>query len=787
MPQYLELPNGSYLELKEGQTAQEGMAVARQLYPDAFGIKPQETVKPQKGGIAGALGLGAESLASSLRTAAGAVTDPEQAAKEALARQQALSEKYAEPTSMERVKKAYEEQGLLSAAKEVASQIPTAIAEQVPQLGTMAGGARLGAMAGTPFGPVGTVAGGVLGAGAALLPQFFGSNIERQAAEQAKAGQPIDINRGTALASAAGQAGLEAAGTAFTLGGRLVSKLTGIPEKALLVGEKNAQKLADERLRDVILKGTAKGFGVELPVELGQQMAERAQAGLSLTDSDALKEYGQTAYQVGLLSPLGAAGRISERAGARQQVAQAQQEETAKAALLAEAQKNTPEALNQLYENFTQLSQRRDELNAQVNELRPKKGATPEERAAYEQAKVERNTFMQQEYAPVAQEYNKRKDAIDTMMAAKQSALETATEQPTAARPLPSDIPGAQPFQLSDVTKLMHEHENLRTALRDAQEEYTKGADVARQRELEAQMEALGARQKEMVNAIHQKGGTHLTEQEFNNALASADKSRLAAMAEGNIELAKKHAATVEDLQARRPHLEELKQFRQQAGQTRELFGGVAPTKTAAQLEQERQTRAEEQERTAYMRGEKPAEEPKAAQVIQPKQLEAVETAKTQAATAQQDLATAAKSKDTDAIYAALNKANQAENAVSRAREDVGRPTLRPAIVDIFDPSNIIRTAIDNGDTKLLNDMAAHSDRTALQQALDKSTDERTKLTNVLEGRWIWLAKSVSVLTCSVKFTMSNNGPSLRMAHIWIVSCKTCTTKAAQLLLNTSG
>ena len=52
MPQYLELPNGSYLELKEGQTAQEGMAVARQLYPEAFGIKKEPEAKPESGFIA---------------------------------------------------------------------------------------------------------------------------------------------------------------------------------------------------------------------------------------------------------------------------------------------------------------------------------------------------------------------------------------------------------------------------------------------------------------------------------------------------------------------------------------------------------------------------------------------------------------------------------------------------------------------------------------------------------------------------------------------------------------
>jgi hypothetical protein len=52
----------------------------------------------------------------------------------------------------------------------------------------------------------------------------------------------------------------------------------------------------------------------EIPNEIFQQMVERAQAGLSITSPDALNEYGSTAYQVGLLAPLGMVGSFSERA-----------------------------------------------------------------------------------------------------------------------------------------------------------------------------------------------------------------------------------------------------------------------------------------------------------------------------------------------------------------------------------------------------------------------------------------------------------------------------------------
>ena len=66
----------------------------------------------------------------------------------------------------------------------------------------MAGGAKAGALAGTAVAPgIGTVIGGALGAGATLLPQLFGSNVERQASEQMAGKEEVDINR---LAAGAG-------------------------------------------------------------------------------------------------------------------------------------------------------------------------------------------------------------------------------------------------------------------------------------------------------------------------------------------------------------------------------------------------------------------------------------------------------------------------------------------------------------------------------------------------------------------------------------------------------
>ena len=292
--------------------------------------------KPKKGLLA-ALGKGAESTLSQTRTgAAGAFGSAEEAARAGIQRGEDIGDKYADQIGTEKVKEAYNKDGVIAAAKEIGRQIPLAIAQQAPNLALGAAGARVGAMAGSPFGPVGSLVGGGLGAAAAFYPMVAGSHIEAQATEQLARGEPINIDKAAAYGSAVPSAGIEAIQQAIPFGGRLISKLVGIPEKAFFgKTAEQAAKLADERLLATLAKGTAKGTAMEIPPEIAQQMIERAQAGKSLSSPDAWREYGETAYQVGLLGPLGAVGRLSERAGARQDVADrqaAEQEAAAQAA-----------------------------------------------------------------------------------------------------------------------------------------------------------------------------------------------------------------------------------------------------------------------------------------------------------------------------------------------------------------------------------------------------------------------------------------------------------------------
>jgi hypothetical protein len=314
------------IEGPAGASQDEVIQAVLAQHPEAGGATPtpEEPAAPQQKGFGAAVGKGIESLISSGRTAFGALTgSPEEAAVEAQQRQEGISRKYADQVSLDKVKEAYEKRGVLPAAGEALSQIPYAIAEQAPQLATMFGGARAGAALGSLAGPVGTVVGGLAGAALPSLVQQFGGNVERQAKEQTERGEPLSIDTGAAGAAAVPQAALDVAGSFIPFGGKLITKLTGIPTSALF-GKSAAQaaKMADERLLTTLAKGTATGALAEIPTEITQQMLERAQAGLSLSDADAMREYGETAYQVGLLAPLGAAGRFSEKSAARQQVAE---------------------------------------------------------------------------------------------------------------------------------------------------------------------------------------------------------------------------------------------------------------------------------------------------------------------------------------------------------------------------------------------------------------------------------------------------------------------------------
>jgi hypothetical protein len=476
MPIYsVKGPDGRIYDVEGPAGASDEQVIA--FLQQHLAASPEQ--KPKEGLIAG-LQKGAESTFSQLRSGIGSlIGSPEEAARAGLERGEDINKRYAQQVSLDKVKQAYADKGLMSAAGEALGQIPYALAEQIPNLVTNIGGARLGALAGAPFGPVGSIIGGGAGLIAPSVLQQLGGNVERQAAE----GQPVSV--GQALPTAVLQGGLDVAGSFIPLGGRLVSKLTGLPVEALL-GRTSAQaaKLAEERLLATLAKGTATGAFVEIPTEVTQQMLQRAQAGLPLTSPDALKEYGETAYQAGLLGPLGAVGRMSEVGGARQQVEQeqmldmrqkriagleqeekdraAQEAEKAQAEQARQEQLKDPEFAMQAEARYNDLQQQFASLREQANsKVDPTDLAGIEARnAARQQLKAFKKT---DEYKSVMDDYQQTASIRDNLKkqreeqtriqteAARQKEIQDQLAVMGQAPGVQQQIPGLEPMETENV------------------------------------------------------------------------------------------------------------------------------------------------------------------------------------------------------------------------------------------------------------------------------------------------------------------------------------------------
>jgi hypothetical protein len=299
MPSYkIDIPGqGSFnvdspAELTDAQAYQ---AVLNQIQQDS---KPIETAGP----IEAAIGS-TKRLVSSGLTGVQLPFSASEAAMEGISRQKDITEKPA--GSLEAVKQAYEQRGFLPAAKEVITQMPGVIAEQVPLVGSMYAGAKAGAMLPVPpqLKPFTMIAGSILGP----LISYAGSSAERKAEEQIARGEKVDVGAAGAFASGAGQAALDR----LSLGLSGLSRVFGVTAKEL--GTSAAEKLAKESFATALAKGTLKTELAEIPTEIAQQAIERYYAGLPITGEEALKEYGEIAYQTSLMGPLGGAGRVYER------------------------------------------------------------------------------------------------------------------------------------------------------------------------------------------------------------------------------------------------------------------------------------------------------------------------------------------------------------------------------------------------------------------------------------------------------------------------------------------
>jgi hypothetical protein len=181
------------------------------------------------------------------------------------------------------------------------------LAESAVPMGIGIGaGMGAGALAGSVVPGIGTVAGAAVGAaGAALsqIPLFYGWNRERQK-EAVQQGIIPEVSESAAFLTAIPQAALEGIADRLLLGtGKLLVK----PGSGLFTG---------------LAKGTGAGIITEVPTEIGQQVLERAQAGLPLDNDEAMQEYTDAAVGAGLIGGGigGVSGGISGRRGAAKEI-----------------------------------------------------------------------------------------------------------------------------------------------------------------------------------------------------------------------------------------------------------------------------------------------------------------------------------------------------------------------------------------------------------------------------------------------------------------------------------
>ena len=379
MAQYLPLPDGTSVTIREGETPKDAWARAQQMYPEAFRLAAAPTQAPESGFVP-ALKSGISSLKSDVAALAGRTGIMDQAAAEKYIQEQADYQKRTfKPTAT------FGEAPVTKTLELLGGSVPY-----------MAAPIAAGALA-----PAGALALGA--AGAASAAQFTGSNLSRQMGEGKALGE-TDIT--AAALAAVPQAALDALSLKMLPGIRSIFGQAG-KEVSKDVAQAIAQQSVKEVAKDYAL-ATGKAMGTEGLTEVGQQALERLQASLSLTDEKARDEYLESliggAVLGGVLSP---AGRYVERgrqakkeeadtlaAAMKQREADAKQREAAL---------TSPEGRLAFVEDYEARQARFQELKDMD---KPGKDATPLQQAEYTEIKKEKSDLGRSLYRDSA-EYKK--------------------------------------------------------------------------------------------------------------------------------------------------------------------------------------------------------------------------------------------------------------------------------------------------------------------------------------------------------------------------------------------
>ena len=306
------LPDGRKITADEGLSEEEVMDVAKKRFPESFNVRrysppvdddssPLEAfgssfTRTTKGIVPGARAFGS--------VLSGDQEGYEAAQKDIAEASEAAMEIAPSLVTTDDISKAYEEDGLLSAAAKSmefgTEQIFSSVGRMAPAMA--AGGA--GALAGSMIAPgVGTLIGGVLGFSGVNLASYLSEDLER--AYEEGAANIEDVEAGKTFAAAAGQTALDNLG--FLVAGAAAAPakaIAGIGAKAAgeSVVRNSARGAAGKFLNRINNTTKTKAFlGTlveEEVAEIGQQALERWQAGLEVSpaDEEAAQEYLEIAF-----------------------------------------------------------------------------------------------------------------------------------------------------------------------------------------------------------------------------------------------------------------------------------------------------------------------------------------------------------------------------------------------------------------------------------------------------------------------------------------------------------
>jgi len=248
-------------------------------------------------------------------------------------------------------------------------------------------------------------------AGLTSAAQFTATNLSRQMEEGKKL---ADTDLGYAALAAVPMAVLDTAALRLIPG---IGRIFG--QAGIKVTPETAKEIAEQALKKTLIDYTAatgKTMGVEGLTEATQQVLERAQAGLSLTDPKARDEYFDSFIGGAVLGgTLAVPGRYLERSDAQgkaRELLGAQEAEKRKAEREAEeAKKQSPEYLLDLDKRYKAAVAKKAELDAAAAK-KPPTGADPAAMIAYRDAVRERDAFAKKEMAEVSREYVTREKEI---------------------------------------------------------------------------------------------------------------------------------------------------------------------------------------------------------------------------------------------------------------------------------------------------------------------------------------------------------------------------------------